>query len=760
MIYPHVVETQDPPREIYRLWKTFTHPTTGHYAVSVSTSNANTFISFYTIIIGLGVAFLWVLLVSLAILFFTPRKMTRTTYVALIVTWSQSEPWTASWVLAQHSWRVFRGAMGREHPAELTWMAFLFDMSLLSVALATAGAGIALGPVLARSFTVGNIAPVNPDIVYFPQYSSYADQIQRQRVTVEYDGLAALKAFRSVDGAETESEVNGDIVKVDSQPLEAVNGEDRYSIQYSYKVSGKDMGLQKLRDLTLEVSGNCSFQDTWWYAQDIKNDTVDIGGETFYDIYINWDPATLVQYPDIDQTIFDAAKPDSRTNNGPIYVPMYPRAPPAANFISPTYTKEFLYQETGRSYFVIFPLTARLSTVGKSTDPWYATEASVISTLMSIYPDMVKPARPPLLCQEDNEWSFGSWKGKMQNLISDGSDGPPVDLPAAIRTILQTGVGALPMVVNLGRALKSASLQSVTRLVGEEGAIDSQNAKASDDITRLVHAAYLATTDIFHNAAIAGSVLKAQISNGVLDNAIVNNATRKPIDGAGDFVITSGAVRALSVRALIAIPIVVTVLGVLVIVSQAGRKVKAHNVTSGHQGRMDRYVKLVAGLKAAQLYRMVDQLLADRAPSDLEGWDSKHHKNQAQWTNQVGEFPFVAPDEHANPDDEIVLPYFHIQVKGPVGYPSKDQRLTLDVTRRREDVAHWRSLRPGDGNVLLDHLDRQRDEEQEFRVNDEDSQLEPLIRNRPTSFWNRPTSMSDTEKGTTRSTSTRSIFGL
>ena len=732
MLLHEALDTQDPPPEIYKLWKIFTNPATGHLAVAVSTVHANTFISFYTLLIGLGVAFTWVILVSLVILFLTPSKMTRTTYIALIATWSQSEPWTASWVLALHTWKVFRGAWGNKHPGELTWSAFRFDMAFLTVALVTAGGGIALGPIFSRTFTVGNIAPVNSKFVYVPSYTG-TDDVQGQRVSVEYDGLAALKAFRSVDGAEASSDVRQDVVTVDWEPLQSINGEDRYSIQYNYKVSGVDMGLQKLRDLTLEVSGNCTFQENWWFAAASYPDTADASESmTLYDIFINWAPDTLVQYPDVEQTPFNYTTETFKGNNSrPIYIPIYPRSPPAANFYSAQYTTENLNQATGRSYFVIIPLTARVSTVGTSTDPWYATQASNISTLMEKYPEMVKSQRPPLLCQENNEWSLHGWKGTMQNLISDGSDSPPLPIPPGIKFILQTGLGPLPMMFTLGRALRAGSLQSSTRLVGEEGAIDTQNAQARDDITRLVHASYLATVSLFHDAAVAGSVLKSQIASGVLVNPLANNVNGP---GSGDFVITSSAVRALSLRALIAIPIVLVILGAIVISSQAGRTVRAHNDTSTHPGRLDRYIKLVTGLKATQLYRMIDQLIADRAPSDLEGWDGKRHKIQAQWVDQTEEFPFVAPNEHANSGDEIILPYFHVQVKGPVGYAGKDQRLTLDVTRFKEDVTHWRSLQPGDGHVRLDHMDRQRQEEEEFRINDEYSQLAPLIRNRPTSL--------------------------
>ena len=662
----------------------------------------------YTILIGLVVATTWGILISFTILFLTPKKMTRTTYIAVIATWGQTEPWSASMVLGEHSWRVFRGALAKKHPAELTWKAFWFDMALLTVALVTGLGGFVLGPFFSRTFTVGNIAPVNPNIVYYPLYSYYTDPTQQKRVAVEYDSISALKAFGSVDSAEASDQDTGhqDPVSLNWQPLDSVDGEDRYSIKYSYKVTGKDMGLQKFRDLTLEVSGNCTFQDSWWYSGYTQPETADPQtSQTLYDIFIKWEPDTLVQYPNVEQTPYNYNTSTPGNNSQAIYVPIYPRSPPSATFYTTVYITENLNQATGRSYFVIIPSVAMVPTVGTSTDPWYATQASELVQLMQDYPNMVKIKRPPLLCQEDNEWSSGSWKGTMSNLVSAGSDGPPVKLPPGIASLIQVGLGSFPMVLTLGRALTAASLRSATRLVGDERAIDTENAGALDDMKRLIQASYLATRDLFRNSALAGSELQADISSGALKNLMVDTDTGKPIPGTDGFVITSNAVQALSLSALISVPCILVFLMAIALLLQAGRKVKARTITSKPAGRIDRYINLVTGLKAPQLYRMVDQLLADRAPSDKEGCDGKFHKRQAQWKNQAGNFPFIAANRGADPNDEITIPQFHVQVKG------NDRRLILDVERVKENVGHWRSLQRSDGKVKLEDVDRQVEEE-------------------------------------------------
>ena len=701
------MDTANPHPDTYKLWQIFTDPATGKKAVAMSIKHADIFISVYTNLLNIIMAIAWCILISFPILFLTPKKMTRTTHIAAITAWSCSDPWSASIVVGRHTWRVFQGALTKRHPAELTWKAFWFDISLLAVALITALGGWALGSLFPISLRVGNIAPVDPTIVYLPQSDFYTNDTEKTRVLVEYDSFAALHAFGTVDGTEARTRDQEQLVNLEWQPDNHFTGDgDSYYIQYEYKVTGTDMGLQKMRDLSLEVSGNCSFQNSWWTGYKDLNETIEGDHKIFYETYINWDD-NLSQYPDVEQTPYNQTSGTHGNNERDIYVAISPTSPPTANFYSPQYSRSSLNQETGRSYFIIIPSTAWKPTVGNSTDPWYATTEARMTSLNNKYKTMVMYARPPLLCQEYNQWSSGGWKGTMKNLVSDGPDGPPVPLPAAIASLLQTKLGDWPMIVTLGQALSAVSLKSATRILLPEIAIDTKVATARDDMRRLVQASYLATRDLFRNSALAGSILK-DLSSDIHKNAMRNLDTGKPIPGAGDFVITSSAIQALNLSALISVVCVLVCLTLIALSLQAGRKLKLSTHTSESSGLFDNYVRLVTGLKAAQLYRMVDQLLADQAPGDKEGWDGNSHKSQAQWKKQTSDFPFIASNRGASPKDEIILPHFHVQIKG------KDRRLTLDVGRVEENVGHWRSLREGDGRFRLVETNRQLEEELEM----------------------------------------------
>ena len=249
----------DPSPETYRLWRIFTDPKSGTWAIAMSTDQSNIFIALFTSLLAWIVAIVWSILVAFMIYFLAPTEMTQVTQNAAKTAWNESDPLRAWWLLVKHCWQVLREGSRKEYIEKLTPKEFRFHIVIVIVAFLMAAGGFAFTTLYPLLFAIGTIAPVNPAIVYFPLYTSYTDIVERQRVAVKYDSFAALKAFGGVDSSDAVSQDHGSSVTLESQPLNSVDGEDRYSIQYNYKVTGADMGLQKFGDLTLEVSGNCSF---------------------------------------------------------------------------------------------------------------------------------------------------------------------------------------------------------------------------------------------------------------------------------------------------------------------------------------------------------------------------------------------------------------------------------------------------------------------------------------------------------------------
>ena len=103
---------------------------------------------------------------------------------------------------------------------------------------------------------------------------------------------------------------------------------------------------------------------------------------------------------------------------------------------------------------------------------------------------------------------------------------------------------------------------------------------------------------------------------------------------------------------------------------------------------------------------MVDQLLADQAPSDEEKSERKSRISTAQWK------------------DETILPQFHVQDR------LKGRRLTRQA---KGGVIRWRSQQKGDTQVRPVEVDKQVEEKQECMVQDGNEQLGALLDDHPSS---------------------------
>ncbi|KAF8453025.1 hypothetical protein BGX38DRAFT_447100 [Terfezia claveryi] len=92
--------------------------------------------------------------------------------------------------------------------------------------------------------------------------------------------MGASRAFGAIEGSEVTILKNIYIDHKYDQP----NWHEarRYSIHYSYNVTGAQMGLQRFGKLTVHVQGTCTFADDWWIRQ-----LSDTSGKE-YDKYILW----------------------------------------------------------------------------------------------------------------------------------------------------------------------------------------------------------------------------------------------------------------------------------------------------------------------------------------------------------------------------------------------------------------------------------------------------------------------------------------
>ncbi|KAF8459937.1 hypothetical protein BDZ91DRAFT_799453 [Kalaharituber pfeilii] len=667
------------------LWKKFhvPQPQGGRTGIAMTSKHADIFIALYTILIGFIFILAWNILVSLIILFAAPKKMTRTTYIAAVATWNSGDPFNTSRLMIEHAARVLRGILCKQHTLELTWEAFGFDMAILFAAVGTLAGNLALGLLFPYMLVLkgANFAPVNPHIVYYPQWESMMDPAELLRITRGYDSVGALRAGGSVDASEN-AIFQQRLVAIQKRSAPPYDGESRYELHYSYTVAGFEMGLQYLSDLSLHVNGSCNFQGAWYSNTKLLENSD--GSVTQWEIYSMW--KDVESYPSV-----------SRVNSAPSYAPVYPRTPPSALFSTVIYSNDSINQETGRSYFTILPLTASRPAVTQNDDPWYATRDGTDEYLLKKYKYETKVARPPMMCIQDDSWAYGAWKGTLSKLFSNEDDGPGITVPRGIQKILGPSF-AYPMVVTIGRTLGGAAIESATHVLHGDNAVDAEECTADADFTRLLHTSYLATRDLFRIAALAG-VARSQERNERLYPG--KNSLRaddggllplRALRGVGDFVVFSSQVRALRLGYLIAVPTILLLLTAVSALLAIERKLTSSNSL----GRFSRYHMLETGLRAVQLYRMVDQLLAERAP------DSHPHRQQAHWKGQDGELPFVVGNPNPG-DGPTFAPDFQVQVQG------EDRRLILDIQRQGE--LGWRTLEAADGSVPMRKVSRQKQAE-------------------------------------------------
>ncbi|KAF8437322.1 hypothetical protein BGX38DRAFT_1283441 [Terfezia claveryi] len=620
----------DPDPVTYREWVKFTLPDDagGRTAIAVSATTARRITALYTIFILWIFIAAWNLVISLVLLFFTPEKMTRTSYIAVVAAWNANDPFQATLLMFQHIGQILKGMLmtnekKEKYKAEFNFRNLLLDIAILVVASATFAGSITAGFLFPDRLTIGSSAPVNPDLMHYPVLELRKNGTRAPDfVKLNYASMGALRAFGAIEGSEVTILKSVNIVhKYDQSNWREAR---RYSIHYGYNVTGAQMGLQRFGKLTVQVQGTCTFADDWWIQQ-ISDES---GNE--YDKYTLWKD---------NQPAADGIKEKSA------FAEIDPFTAPLAYFAG-----TFQPANATKKYYSILPVVAGKPSVTESSDPWYETTRS-IQNQTDDFPYQVTSKRPPLKCFQTDEWSYNGWKGSTSELLY--GDQTPVKFPEGILNILESEF-VVPMIVNIGRALQAGALKSSTRILPDRlTGIDAESSLAITDMKRIVLGAYLATRNIFRDAAMAGRQL------GTERNNILKRADGKMLDGVGDVVIVSSVVSSLRLGYFAAIPAILVFLIIVNGLFKIGRVAFVNYDEEANPGRYSRFLRFLVGLHATQLYRMVDQILAQ---VDIQDERSNHvqdtrHRDQANWLGQKSALPRVSMIPNCpQTREELVLP--------------------------------------------------------------------------------------------------------
>ncbi|UKZ46079.1 hypothetical protein TrVGV298_000276 [Trichoderma virens] len=424
------------------------------WAITFTTYGGTILTAGISVILTLIFVGLWDLICFIAIV--SSRATTRRRHVALVTLWNSNDSWFAFKELAKYTLQFFGSTPD-----------FVYGLIFCSLAFIIYGGGLSLGivgPSLLQAYLLQHLYALL--VVWMPPWAH-----------------------------------GGENVKVDG-PIPVVNAginsiETIYQYNYTYSLTGVDLGLQHGSDLSLTATGSCITEYGWIVnATHPKNDR---------DTYYPWN------YTIWNQTV-------------PITNDTIQDAPKAVFLLHPDASTQ--YGETGNISFAILPWTAHRTSIKQSNDPWYTTE-----TRRAPFPPPVetaifwiKRARPALSCWQKDVWRYGS---TTVTNVSGLKNITGIKVKPSLLAVLELAV-AVPVLYNLGSTVAISSLKSAT--VNTFGVINAETSSILDDLTRLVFASFVYTRNVYLDTTMYES--KTGLANALDTNG-------EPADGLGDFVLSS-----------------------------------------------------------------------------------------------------------------------------------------------------------------------------------------------------------------------------
>jgi hypothetical protein len=495
-----------PAGQTYLLWHRFKMPTQSgpRDAVAVESQVADKLVSAYTFMLEHIVLLVWSIAVVTGLLI----------CVQIYEETHPNSPFsTEIWQKRSSPYEILILALKNFKKSKSSrWFILIWLITALAFVVVKYTVPIIFAPYI----KIGSAAPVNASAIFVPSRAGSTElsnlSNQENIKIYNFNVPAALRAVGSVDGVQGTLTGNSS-VSVDQPEIieELEDGEVVMQIGYRYSVTGLDLGLQYQPDLVFNVEGSCITDYSWWYGGDPLTNTICTGAlvDNYYWFNNTSIPPQIVSKCDgVPLAFFNALPPSSESSGN--------------------WTWGAIISSINRTSF--FP----------GTDPWYRTGPNPLyETDPNVLGEsMVMPKRPALSCWENDVWSYQGNNGSTLDL----SYLPGLDMSQGMIDIL-TAYLAQPMIFTLGTYLHASSLKSSTTSLLT--VIDANISTIYNDLERLVFASYIATVNTLTETTLYAP------SDG-FPNLVQANGTI--LDGAGDFVIFSSDVAALSVRTLIIVP--------------------------------------------------------------------------------------------------------------------------------------------------------------------------------------------------------------
>jgi len=369
--------------------------------------------------------------------------------------------------------------------------------------------------VFARYIIIDNAAPVASEAIYVPTYANVNDTMDPRQFLEIYalEVPSVLRAAGSVDSVNSTGLMEVSVDEPEVLPDQG-NGTG-LRMDYRYKVTGLDFGLQRYPDLILNVEGSCTTEYTWLKSSLSPNNSDSTVNVDIYNLWGN--PGNGAQV-----SLDDGSFPVASFYINPVV------GDPPSNF----------------SWAAIVSSIDR-QTLFPGTDPWYLTEQVTTDNPKGY---QVRARRPALSCWQNDVWSYRGYNSTAIGLNSTML--PGLDLPIVLQGVFSHFLGQ-PKIVTLGSRLGASALKSASSSLG--GYFNASSASVYADLERLVFASYIATVNTLTDTTLFPT-------DSGIGNEVVDPATLLPFAGVDAFVIWSSNVVTLSVKALIIIPVLAAVL--------------------------------------------------------------------------------------------------------------------------------------------------------------------------------------------------------
>ncbi|KAH8745275.1 hypothetical protein F5883DRAFT_634108 [Diaporthe sp. PMI_573] len=539
-----------PPDLSYLLVTPFSMPSDrgDRWAVSFTGNNATLLAAALSVIITVSIFCLWNLICFVAMFF--DGNATRRRYVALVTLWNSNDPWFAFKELLSYTFQCAPKSGAPESD-------FLYGLTFCIIALAVFGGSIAMGVIGPSLVQIGNVAPVRPTSLFYPETPAQDDPVQQ----LQDFGLrapAVMRALGSVEAAKVT--LRSRVLVEETNYPNRENGDRVIGLTYSYSLSGVDLGLQGGTDLALVVEGSCITEYGWWFESPEEDEM---------DLYHLWKNANQSAW--VLLNFYDT------------------QHAPQASFYLHSQAEDQIFRDSNVSYAVTVS-SAHRSSISQGSDPWYATEDRDQPDERFNARFWMKSQRPILSCWEQDKWSYGT---QSVSSVFELKNIPGMKIPKVLLEVLETTFGGGPMIVRLGNASGDSALRS--RTTSPNGVIDAQASSIHDDMERLILGSFVASRNLFSDATMFGQ--SERYGN------VFTGPNGQPADGAGNFVVSSPDIQTFSLTGIVTLAAILAAL----ILANCVLWLLVHGNSSSAQNKWTRFHVLTA----VQLFRCVYESDAD-----------------------------------------------------------------------------------------------------------------------------------------------------